>query len=137
MKDNLSTDKKQAPSAHERMCLAIDAQPSEYFAAFGITKESWQRWRRTGQGTPSTGTKEWAFPRRTQLIYPRVIKSTQDWDNWVRGVNLDRRLTDRCRRVLTVLAGYLNLKTGRCDPTVHHLAMMAGLGDDEANGWRA
>src|SRR6201995_4107541 len=108
MKDILSKDKKQ--SGHQQMCQAIDAQSAEYFAAFGITKESWKRWRHSGQGTPSTGTKEWTFPRWTQLIYPRVIKSTQDWDNWVKGVNLDRRLTDRCRRVLTVLAQYLNLE---------------------------
>ena len=78
MKDILRTDNKQAPSAHERTCQTIDAQPAEYFPAFGIIKESWQRWRDSGQGTPSTGTKEWALPRWTQLIYPRVIKSTRD-----------------------------------------------------------
>lgn len=132
MHDSLGVDKNQTVSAHERMCSAIDAQPREYFTTFGITKEGWQKWRHTSQGAPSTGTKEWTFPRLTQLVYPRAIKSTQDWDNWVKGVNLDRRLSDRCRRVLTSLAMYLNLKTGRCDPTVHHLAMMAGLGDDES-----
>jgi hypothetical protein len=30
------------------------------------------------------------------------------------------------------LALYLNLKTGRCDPTVRHIAMMAGLGEDDS-----
>jgi hypothetical protein len=129
--NNIIADKKQV-SAHEQMCCAIDAAPPEYFTAFGIIKESWQRWRESGQGAPSTGAQKWIFPRLTELIYPRVIKSVQDWDNWVKGLNLDRRLGDRCCRVLIVLAQYLNLKTGRCDPTMHHLAMMAGLGDHQA-----
>jgi len=39
------TDEEQWQRDHERMCRAIDAQPPEYFIPFGITKESWQRWR--------------------------------------------------------------------------------------------
>jgi hypothetical protein len=41
------------PSPHQKMCSAIDAQPPEYFAGFGSTKESWQDWRAGGEGTHS------------------------------------------------------------------------------------
>jgi hypothetical protein len=53
------------------MCRAIDAQPPEHFAGFGITKKSWQDWRAGGKGTHSgseqhfgTGSKKlpWSTP---------------------------------------------------------------------------
>jgi hypothetical protein len=47
-------------------------------------------------------------------------------------MSLDRRLSERTKLVLTRLALYLNIKTGRCDPKVRDLAMMAGLGEGEA-----
>jgi hypothetical protein len=131
MHGNVGEDKNQEIGPHERMCLALDSAPTEYLLPFGITKESWQRWRRGGRGTRSGGTKQWTFPRLPELRYPTTIRAVGDRQNLVRNINLDCRLSDRCRRVLTVLAiSFLNLKTGRCDPTVAYLAMMAGLGED-------
>ena len=75
--------------------------------------------------------RKWHFPRITELRYPNQVRSTEEWDNWLKAMTLDRRLSERAKLVLTRLALYLNLKTGRCDPTVRHLAMMAGLGESD------
>ena len=76
----------------------------------------------------STGkVKKWHFPRITELNYPTRIKSLEDWDDWVNGALLDRRLSDQTARVLMRLAQFRNLITGRCDPANHHLGTMAGL----------
>jgi hypothetical protein len=56
----------QEKPAHELMCQAIDAQPPEYFTAFGITKDSWQRWRRTGEGT--CGSEQEKLPWSTPVV---------------------------------------------------------------------
>src|SRR5262249_44886147 len=132
MQDTLKVRKVKKESDYERMLRALDQCGDEYFRRFGISRESWQDWRAGGKGTPSTGTLKWRFPRIVELKYPDIIKSTEDWDNWVKGVNLDRRISDRTRRVLTMLALFYNLRTGQCNPAMHHLAMMAGLGEDEA-----
>jgi len=75
---------------------------------------------------------KWHFPRITELYYPNQVRSTEEWDNWLKAMTLDRRLSERAKLVLTRLALYLNLKTGRCDPTVRHLAMMSGLGENDS-----
>jgi hypothetical protein len=124
--------KVKPESDYQRMCRAIDAAPPEYFAGFGITKESWQDWRAGGRGTRSGGKLKWHFPLVTEVHYPREIKTTQDRHNWIRALNMDRRVPDRARRVLTNLILYLNPKNGRCDPTLRHLAMMSGLGEDDS-----
>ena len=77
--------------------------------------------------------KTWGFPRVMALYHPNDgTKSTEDRFNWIQAVHLDRRLTEQERLVLIRLAQYLNLKTQQCDPTVGHLAMMAGLGEGES-----
>src|SRR5262249_34084815 len=93
---------------------------------------SWRDWRDGGHGTRSGGKSEWHFPTLTELKYPTRVKSLRGWDDWIRVMNLDRRMTDRTRRVLTVLATFFNLKTGQCSPRVRFLAMIAGLGEDES-----
>ena len=54
------------------MWHAIDAAPPEYFAEFGITKESWEDWRAGGEGTQS-GTSSnllpWSAPA-VEEIFP-------------------------------------------------------------------
>jgi hypothetical protein len=131
MQDSRTANLSQE-SDSERMRRAIDSQPPEYFSAFGITKESWHHWRAGGKGTPSTGKKKWHFPRLIPLYYPDSINTTQDRMNWIAAVNMDMRLSERARRVLTRLVMCLNLKTGRCDPTIRVLGMLCGIGESDS-----
>jgi hypothetical protein len=77
--------------------------------------------------------QKWHRPNVTPLYFPKDgIKRTEDRFNWIQAVQRDCRLTPQTRLVLIRLVQFHNLKTERCDPTVRHLAMMAGLGDDES-----
>jgi hypothetical protein len=50
------------PGPAQDMASAIDTAPPEYFAAFGITKQSWQDWRAGGKGTDAGGKLPWSAP---------------------------------------------------------------------------
>lgn len=50
------------PGPAQEMASAIDAAPPEYFAAFGITKQSWHDWRAGGKGTDAGGKLPWSAP---------------------------------------------------------------------------
>jgi hypothetical protein len=75
----------------------------------------------------------WGYPHVTELDCPVAgIKKTKDRHGWIKGVNLDGRLSERARRILTRLMLYLNLKTQLCNPTLRNLAMNCGLGEDDS-----
>jgi hypothetical protein len=79
------------------------------------------------------GLMEWHRPSITALYFPaNGIQSTEDRFNWMQAVQRDGRLTPQQQLVLIRLVQFYNLKTRRCDPTMRHLAMMAGIGDDES-----
>jgi hypothetical protein len=59
---------------HAQMCSAIDTQPPEYFAGFGITKESWQDWRAGGEGTRSGGELPWSAPVVEEVTDPVLVR---------------------------------------------------------------
>src|SRR5262249_19793205 len=78
---------------------------------------------------------EWHRPRIVEVFYPLKISSTQDRHNWIKAMMLDARLGDRDKTVLTRLALHLNLKTGRCDPTVDLVALETSMpGSEETAG---
>jgi hypothetical protein len=56
-------------------CAARSMRRPPNIPSFGITEESWLRWRDGGRGTYSGGTKRWTFPRLTELRYPTRIKT--------------------------------------------------------------
>jgi hypothetical protein len=80
--------------------------------------------------------KEWHMPRMVEVFYPLKISSTQDRHNWIKAMMLDARLGDRDKTVLTRLALHLNLKTGRCDPTLDLLALETSLPGSEQSARR-
>jgi hypothetical protein len=84
---------------------------------------------------------KWETPRdptKFELHYPpaKAPRKTQQWDNWLRAMMMDRRLNSRDRVVLTALASHYNLKNGDCFPAVGRLAIEAGLGEGKT-GTRA
>jgi len=82
---------------------------------------------------PGQQLKKWGYPHVTELHYPvGGIKTTRDRHNWIKGVYLDGRLTERAQHILTRLILYLNLNTQVCNPTLRNLAMMCGMGEDES-----
>jgi hypothetical protein len=80
--------------------------------------------------------KEWHTPRMVEVFYPLKIGSTQDRHNWIKAMILDARLSDRDKTVLTRLALHLNLKTGRCDPTLDLLALETSISGSEQSARR-
>lgn len=81
--------------------------------------------------------KEWHFPRLVELGYPIRIAKTQDRHNWIASMMVDGRLNDRDKLILTRLAMHLNLKTGRCDPSVGLLVFELSIGGSERNAIRS
>ena len=79
---------------------------------------------------------EWHTPRMVEVFYPLKIRSTQDRHNWIKAMMLDARLSDRDKMVLTRLALHLNLKTGRCDPTLDLLALEVSIPRKEQSARR-
>jgi hypothetical protein len=78
------------------------------------------------------------MPKRVQELTwsrpaaPKALYYEQRF-GWIEGVNLDPRLANETRRVLTVLAlEFRNKKTGECFPSVRRLAMWCGLGESES-----
>jgi hypothetical protein len=71
-----------------------------------------------------------------EVFYPLKIGSTQDRHNWIAAMMLDTRLGDRDKTILTRLALHLNLKTGRCDPTVDLLALETSIPGKEETARR-
>jgi hypothetical protein len=71
-----------------------------------------------------------------EVFYPKKISSTQDRHNWITAMMLDARLSDRDKVLLTRLALHLNLKTGRCDPTLDLLALEVSLHENEESARR-
>jgi hypothetical protein len=80
--------------------------------------------------------KEWHTPRMVEVFYPLKIGSTQDRHNWIKAMMLDARLRDRDKTILTRLALHLNLKTGRCDPTVDLVALETSMPGNEETARR-
>src|SRR5262245_31529701 len=77
-------------------------------------------------------------PTKFRLFYPPAgaYRKVEHWDNWLKSMLMDKRLTDTDKNVLTALANHYNLKTGDCFPTVQRLAMELGYEAGET-GMRA
>jgi hypothetical protein len=86
--------------------------------------------------SPTKSKREWHTPRLIEVFYPLKIGSTQDRHNWIAAMMLDARLSDRDKTILARLALHLNLKTGRCDPTVDLLALETSMPGKEETARR-
>jgi hypothetical protein len=75
----------------------------------------------------SVAHKQWHQPRLIEIHYPTTIADVRDRDRWITAMMLDAELTARDQTILTRLALHLNLKTGRCDPSVGLLAMEVSI----------
>jgi hypothetical protein len=71
--------------------------------------------------------RQWRQPRLIAIHYPTTIANIRDRDRWIAAMMLDAELTARDQTILTRLALHLNLKTGRCDPSVGLLAMEVSI----------
>jgi hypothetical protein len=56
--------------------------------------------------------------------------------NWIAAMLLDARLTARDKNILTRLVMHLNLKTGRCDPSIGLLALELSIGGNDESAIR-
>src|SRR5215831_14068347 len=86
--------------------------------------------------SPTKSKREWHTTRLVEAIYPARVRSTRDRCNWIEAMMLDARLSDRDKIILTRLALHLNLKTGRCDPTIDLLALETSIPGSEETARR-
>jgi hypothetical protein len=69
----------------------------------------------------------WRTPKVIELHYPLQIGNVGDWASWLRVMTLDFRLSDRDKLIVVRLALHLNLKNGRCDPSLGLLALECSI----------
>lgn len=75
---------------------------------------------------------QWQQPRLIEVHYPTTIADVRDRDRWMMVMMLDNRLNARDQIILVRLALHLNLKTGRCDPSVGLLASETSIDGRDA-----
>src|SRR5262249_24598073 len=115
-----------------RFAIWLPAQcPAESALTRSPRKSRHATWRshRRHHGVVMT---QWQQPRLIEVHYPTTIADVRDRDRWMMVMMLDNRLNARDQIILVRLALHLNLKTGRCDPSVGLLASETSIDGRDA-----